>query len=77
MATKEFKKNYVGKGSKVENMDIVKITVKVEDLLKYKYEFKGEEYITMEVALMKKPDEYERTHTVYVTTREEVEEPKK
>ena len=77
MATKEFKKNYVGKGSKVENMDIVKITVKVEDLLKYKYEFKGEELVTMEVALMKKPDDYERTHTVYVTTREEVEEPKK
>jgi len=73
---KSFKKNYVGKGTKVENLNIVKITVKVEDLLKHKHEFKGEEYVTMEVAEMKKPDDYKRTHTVYVSTLEPVEETK-
>lgn len=70
METK-FVKNYVGKGSKVNGLDIVKITVKVDDLLKFKHEFEGEEYVTMEVAMMQKPDKFNRTHTVYVSTKED------
>jgi hypothetical protein len=75
METK-FVKNYVGKGTKVKNLDIVKITLNVEDILKFKHEFEGTEYITFEVALMQQPDKFNRSHTVYCTTKENVEEPK-
>ena len=71
---KAYKKNYVGKGTKVENMDIVKVTLKVEELLKYKHEFKGSAYVTLEVAKMQQPDKFDRTHTAYVSTREKQNE---
>ena len=68
---KSYKKNYIGKGTQVENMDIVKVTLKVAEILKHKHEFEGNEYITLEVARMKQPDKFGRTHTAYVTTTEE------
>lgn len=76
---KSFKKNYIGKGKEVvtsngEKLDIVKVTLKVSEVLKHKHEYEGEEYITFEVARMQKPDDYERTHTAYVSTLEETEE---
>ena len=76
---KSFKKNYIGKGTQVENMDIVKVTLKVEEILKYKHEFEGNDYITLEVARMQQPDKFGRSHTAYVTTTEEIveEKPKK
>jgi len=71
---KTYKKNYIGKGIQVPNMQIVKVTIKVAELLKFKHEFEGNEYITFEVAKMQKADNYNRTHTAYVITREEVSE---
>lgn len=73
---KAYTKNYIGKGKQVvtnsdEKLDIVKVTLKVKEIEKFKHEFEGEEYITFEVAKMKKPDDYERTHTAYVTTKED------
>ena len=67
---KSYKKNYIGKGTQVENMEIVKVTLKVEEILKHKHEFEGNEYITFEVAKMKQADNFGRTHTAYVTTRD-------
>jgi len=71
---KSFKKNYIGKGTQVENLDIVKVTIRVEELLQHKHEFKGKEYVTFEVAKMQKPDDFKRTHTAYVTTTEKTPE---
>lgn len=68
---KSYKKNYIGKGLKHETMDIVKVTLRVEDVLKYQHEYNGEAYISFEVARMQNQDNYGRTHTAYVTTREE------
>ncbi|MCF6333184.1 MAG: hypothetical protein L3J11_07860 [Draconibacterium sp.] len=70
---KSHKKNYIGKGTQVENLDIVKITLKVEEILKYKYEFEGNGYITLEVARMQQPDKLGRSHTAYVSMREEAD----
>ena len=70
---KSFKKNYIGKGTQVENMEIVKVTLKVEEILKHKHEFEGSEYITLEVARMKQADKFGRSHTAYVTTTTELE----
>ena len=60
---KSYKKNYIGKGTQVENMDIVKVTLKIEEILKFKHEFEGQEYITLEIAQMQQPDKFGRTHT--------------
>ena len=73
---KSFKKNYIGKGTQVENMDIVKVTLKVEEILKYKHEFEGQDYITLEVAKMQQPDKFGRSHTAYVSTMEENQDEK-
>ena len=70
---KSYKKNYIGKGTQVENMEIVKVTLKVAEVLKHKHEFEGNEFITLEVAKMQQADKFGRTHTAYVTIREEVE----
>lgn len=71
-----YKKNYIGKGTQVKGMEIVKVTVNVAELLKYKHEFEGEEYVTFEVAKMQNPDRFGREYTVYCTTKEETEDPK-
>ncbi len=68
---KSYKKNYIGKGTQNENLEIVKVTIKVEEALKFKHEFNGEEYLTFEVARLREPDKFDRTHTVYVSTLED------
>ena len=72
---KTFVKNYIGKGKQVAGLSIAKVTCKVEDLVKYAYEYDGIEYVTFEVAKMKTPDNFGRDYTVYVSQKEEVETP--
>ena len=72
---KTFVKNYIGKGKQVAGLAIAKVTCKLEDLQKFAYEYDGIEYVTFEVAKMKTPDNFGRDYTVYVSTKEEVEEP--
>ena len=73
---KKYSKAYIGKGNKIENMDIVRVTLKMEEVLKHKHEFEGSEYITFEVAKMKQTDRYNRSHTCYVSVPEEAESEK-
>ena len=68
---KNFTKNYIGKGKQINTMDIVKITLKMEDIMKFKYEKEGAEYVTFEIARMREADKYGRTHTAYVSTMAE------
>ena len=67
---KKYNKSYIGKGTAVAGMDIVKITLKVEELLKVTHEFEGVKYLTFELAKMQSKDDYGRTHTAYVSVRE-------
>ncbi len=69
---KTFKKNYIGKGTQVPFLQIVKVTLKVAELMNFVYEYEGEDYVTIEIAKMQKPDMYGKDHTVYCTTLEEV-----
>ena len=71
---KTFEKIYIGKGKKVENLDIVKVTCKLEELQAIAYEYEGIEYVTFEVARMKTADDYGRTHSVYYNKMNEVAE---
>ncbi len=71
---KKYTKSYIGKGTAVKGMDIVKVTLKVEDLLKVTHEFQGVQYLTFELAKMQNADDYGRTHTAYVSIREDATE---
>lgn len=75
----KFKKIFIGKGTKVENMDIVRLSLKVEEVLKHKHEYAGDDYITFEVAKLQQPDRFGRSHTAYVSVKEEIgdEKPQK
>ncbi len=75
---KKFEKIYVGKGHMPkEGMDIVRITLKLEDIKELIYEYEGTQMVTLEVARMKTPDNFGRTHTVYGTVFTQEETPKK
>ena len=73
---KKFVKHFVGKGKQVNDLKIIKVTMNIDGLKDYTYEFNGEKYITVEVAKMKNPDQFGREYTVYVSRQEEVTEDK-
>jgi hypothetical protein len=62
---KTFEKIYIGKGKQVANLNIVKVTCKLEDLVAIAYEMDGIRYVTFEIAKMKAADTYGRTHSAY------------
>jgi len=71
---KKYNKTYIGKGTAVAGLEIVKVTLKVEELLKVTHEFQGVKYLTFELAKMQSTDDYGRTHTAYVSVREDAAE---
>lgn len=62
---KNFKKIFVGKGKKVANLDIVKITCRLDALQAIAYHYEGIDYVTFEVAKMKETDPFGRSHTCF------------
>ena len=76
---KTYKKNYLGNGQEVvtrsgAKLDIVKVVLSVEEMLQFVHQYKGEDYVSFEVARMKQANDYGDTHTVYHTSFEEVKE---
>ena len=70
---KVYTKNYIGKGQQVvtnagAQLDIVKVCLSVEEMMKFVHEYEGKEYVSFEIAKMRKADDYKNTHTVYHTT---------
>jgi hypothetical protein len=75
---KKFEKIYVGKGQNPQpGLEITRITLKMAELEKLSYEYEGEKLVTLEVAKMKTPDQFNRTHTVYGTVLQEEKPPAK
>ena len=74
---KKFVKNYIGKAKKVEGLEIIKINLKIADLVKFAHKYNEEEYISLEVAKLQTPDNFGHDYTVYVNRLEEeqVKEP--
>jgi hypothetical protein len=73
--TTSFEKFYVGKGKPAKHVaQIISLTFSTETLKdaleKFHYEFEGKDLLTIEVAPMKQPDMHGRTHTAYVTYRQ-------
>jgi hypothetical protein len=74
-----YTKNYIGHGNKVvtkagKELPIVKMTLSLENLQAIAHKYEGKEYVTFEVALMQKPDQFKHTHTVYTTSFEDVDD---
>jgi len=73
---KTYKKNYIGKGTENANITgLVRMTIPVAEVGKYKHEFEGVEYFTFEMAPLRESDRFGRTHTAWVSTPEEEAEP--
>ena len=70
---KKFVKNYIGKGKKVEGLEIIKINLKISDILKFAHKYNDEDYISLEVAKLLNSDNFGHDYTVYVN-RLEVEQ---
>lgn len=60
-----FEKHYIGKGTQVEGLDIIKIVLPVEGLEGAVFEKNGVKYLSFEVARLKHADKFNRTHTCY------------
>jgi hypothetical protein len=65
-----FSKKYIGKGKQVENMEIVEVSLNMAELYDHTFEYEGETYVRFNVAKLKEPDQYGKTHTVYVSVKE-------
>ncbi|UZD21161.1 hypothetical protein [Algoriphagus halophytocola] len=65
-----FSKKYIGKGKQVENMEIVEVSLNMAELQNHTFEYEGETYVKFNVAKLKEPDQYGKTHTVYVSVKE-------
>jgi hypothetical protein len=72
---KTFEKNYIGKGTQVANLSIVKFSFKMSEIAKLTHVFNGEEFITFEVAKLKNPDSFGHGYTAYVNKLVETQEP--
>jgi hypothetical protein len=51
-------------------MDIVEVSLKLEELHDHTFKYEGETYVKFNVAKLKEPDQYGKTHTVYVSVKE-------
>ncbi|MEB2780772.1 hypothetical protein U3A58_10240 [Algoriphagus sp. C2-6-M1] len=65
-----FSKKYIGKGKQVENMDIVEVNLNMAELQNHAFEYEGETYVKFNVAKLKEPDQYGKSHTAYVSVKE-------
>ena len=76
---KKYSKAYIGKGVQHDKLDLVRVTLKIEELLKHQHEFQGEKLLTFELSRLQEPDKFGRTHTAFVSVKEEAEpeKPKK
>ena len=66
----KYKKDYIGGGKEVTN-GIVRVTIDVGKAESFIYDYNGKKYLTFNVDKNKEPDKYGKTHSVYVSTKEE------
>ena len=69
----QFEKTYIGKGTKVQDLDIVRVSISRENLEQalnnHLVEYEDNEYLIFEVAALKEADQYGKTHTVYISKK--------
>ena len=68
-----FSNKYIGKGKQVENMDIVEVSLNMAELQNHTFEYEGDTYVKFNVAKLKEPGQYGKTHTVCVSVKDSEE----
>jgi len=75
---KTFVKKYIGKGKKVDNpklnSEVVEVALSLEEIQKYTFKKDGKEWIKFAIGQRQNPDNYGKTHNVWVTTLVETED---
>jgi hypothetical protein len=51
-------------------MEIVEVSINLAELQNHSFEYEGETYVKFNMAKLKEPDQYGKTHTVYVSVKE-------
>jgi hypothetical protein len=64
---------YIGKGTQAKDLDIIRVSISkanLEQILKdHMVDYDGNEYLVFEVASLKEPDQYGKTHTAYISKK--------
>ena len=63
-----YKKLYIGGGK--QGQYSIRISIDMEKAQPHIYEYNGKKYLTFEVDEKKEPDQYGKTHNVYITQKE-------
>ena len=67
-------KTYVGNGTKHEKYDFIKVSIDLEKVKPFIYEYNGKKYITVDVAPLREPSQYGKTHSVSVWIKDDVQQ---
>ena len=69
----QFEKTYIGKGTQVKDLNIIRVSISketLEEILKDQMvDYDGNEYLVFEVASLKEPDQFGKTHTAYISKK--------
>lgn len=69
----QFEKIYIGKGSKIKDLDIVRLSIPrdtLEEILNdHMVEYDGKEYFIFEVVSLRETDRYGKTHVAYISKK--------
>ncbi|HSI77520.1 MAG TPA: hypothetical protein VK957_16585 [Lunatimonas sp.] len=64
---------YIGKRTQVKDLDIIRVSISketLEEIIKdHMVDYDGYEYLVFEVAALKEPDQYGKTHTAYISKK--------
>jgi len=59
-------KKYVGRGKKAGNFDLVNFSISESKVKDSWFEYNGERYLKMTIGALKNPDNYGKTHSVWI-----------
>ena len=69
----QFEKTYIGKGTQVKDLNIIRVSISKETLEEifndHMVDYEDKEYLVFEVASLKEPDQYGKTHTAYISKK--------
>lgn len=55
-------------------MDVVEVSLNMVELQNYTFEYEGETYVKFNIAKLKEPDQFGKTHTVHVSVKDDQKE---
>jgi hypothetical protein len=59
-------RKYVGRGKKAGNFDLVNFSISESKVKENWFEYNGERYLKLTIGALKNPDNYGKTHSVWI-----------